>query len=262
MDDVFRALSDPQRRRVLDLLRNKDGQTLSELELQFPDITRFGLMKHLKALEDASLIATRKVGRFKYHYLNPMPLQEIADRWISSFAAPWARGMSQLRWELEQGRSPMTAKPKHVFTTIIKTTPQSLWDALINPEQSAHYFPGCIIKTGGKPGTSFDRITPDGTTLIKGELLEATPPTRLVVTFAAQWSPEVQQDAPSRVTYEIEQEGECCRLTVVHDNFDGETETYRLVEGGWPATLSGIKTLLETGKPLNYDPRAVSRAHV
>src|SRR5450755_3945581 len=107
MDDVFRAFSDANRRRVLDLLREKDGQTLSDLEARFPGFTRFALMKHLKTLEDASLIATHKVGRFKYHYLNPVPLQEIADRWISSFAAPWARGLSQLKWDLEGSNAAM-----------------------------------------------------------------------------------------------------------------------------------------------------------
>jgi uncharacterized protein YndB with AHSA1/START domain/DNA-binding transcriptional ArsR family regulator len=260
MDAVFRALSDPHRRRVLDLLRGRDGQTLSELEAEFPEFTRFGLMKHLKTLEDASLIATRKVGRFKYHYLNPVPLQEIADRWISSFAVPWARSLSQLKWTLEGEHAAMDAKPKYVFTTIIRTTPEALWEALINPEMTQLYFPRCRIETTGKPGSKFDRVAPDGTVVITGELLEAQPLKRLVVTFAAQWDPAVQKDAPSRVTYEIEQQGECCKLTLLHDDFDGETVTYKLVGGGWPVALSGIKTLLETGKPLNYDYMTASRA--
>jgi uncharacterized protein YndB with AHSA1/START domain/DNA-binding transcriptional ArsR family regulator len=260
MDAVFRALSDPHRRHVLDLLRARDGQTLSELETQFPEFTRFGLMKHLKVLEDASLITTRKSGRFKYHYLNPVPLQDIADRWISSFAAPWARGLSQLKWDLEQGNGTMTARPKHVFTTIIRTAPQALWDALLNPEMTQLYFPWRPVRTGGKAGTPYDRLAPDGTAAIAGEILEANPHSRLVITFAARWDDAVRNDTPSRVTYEIEQQGECCKLTVVHDEFEGETQTYRLVGNGWPVTLAGIKTLLETGKPLNYDPMAGGKA--
>jgi uncharacterized protein YndB with AHSA1/START domain/DNA-binding transcriptional ArsR family regulator len=256
MDAVFRALSDPHRRRVLDLLRQRDGQTLSDLESGFPEFTRFGLMKHLKVLEDASLIATRKAGRFKYHYLNPVPLQDIADRWISAFAAPWARGLSQLKWNFEEGNATMASKPQHVFTTIIRTVPEALWDALINPEKTQLYFPGRPVRTGARAGTPYDRLAPDGTAVIKGEVLEAVPLKRLVITFAALWDASVQNDAPSRVTYEIEQHGECCRLTVVHDEFEGETQTYRMVGGGWPATLSGLKTLLETGKPLNYNPMA------
>lgn len=258
MDDIFRALADPNRRRVLDLLREHDGQTLSDLETQFPEFTRFGLMKHLKTLEAASLIATHKTGRFKYHYLNPVPLQEIADRWISSFAAPWARGLSELRWHLEKGESSMA--PKHVFTTIIQTTPEALWDALTNPAITQQYFPRLAVRSSLKAGTSFDRVAPDGAVAIKGEVLEANPFNRLVITFAARWDENVQQDAPSRVTYEIEQHGECCKLSVLHDDFAAETTTYKLVGGGWPATLAGIKTLLETGKPLNYDPRAASGA--
>lgn len=260
MDDVFRALADRNRRRVLDLLREKDGQTLSDLETQFPEFTRFGLMKHLKTLEAASLIATRKVGRFKYHYLNPVPLQKIADRWISSFAAPWASALSELQWKLERGESPMAAKPKHVFTTIIQTTPEALWDALTNPSKTQLYFPRVSVRSSVQPGTPFDRVAADGSVTIKGEVIEANPFNRLVITFDAQWDDEVRKNAPSRVTYEIEQRGECCKLNVVHDDFDGETATYKQVGGGWPATLAGLKTLLETGKPLNYDPRASSSA--
>jgi uncharacterized protein YndB with AHSA1/START domain/DNA-binding transcriptional ArsR family regulator len=256
MDAIFRALSDPHRRRVLDLLRERDGQTLSELEERFPEFTRFGLMKHLKVLEDASLITTRKEGRFKYHYLNPIPLQQIADRWISSFAAPWARGISQLKWELEQGNAKMTAKPKHVFTTIIKTTPQALWDAVVDPAKTQLYFPNRPVRTGGKPGMAFDMLGPDGKVMVERKILEATPYTKLAVSFAAKWDASVESDAPSRVTYEIEQRGECCKLTVVHDEFEGETQTYRMAGDGWPATLSGLKTLLETGQPLNYNSRA------
>jgi uncharacterized protein YndB with AHSA1/START domain/DNA-binding transcriptional ArsR family regulator len=255
MDDVFRALSDPQRRHVLDLLRDKDGQTLTQLEAAFPSLTRFGVMKHLKVLEDASLIATRKAGRFKYHYLNPVPLQEIADRWISSFAAPWARGLSQLKHQLEK-ESAMTAKPKHVYTTLIRTTAEALWNALTDPKMTPLYYYGFAVDHGGSPGSRFDYIAPggEGVAGIKGEIVEMTPPKRLVTTFQGFWDPAMQADAPSRVTYEIEQLGAVCKLTVIHDEFAGETATYHGVGGGWPGILSGLKTLLETGQPLGYDP--------
>ena len=81
MDAIFKALNDPARRALLDSLREQDGQSLSDLE-EVLAMTRFGVMKHLKVLEDANLIVTRKVGRFKYHYLNAVPLQEVIDRWI------------------------------------------------------------------------------------------------------------------------------------------------------------------------------------
>ena len=88
MDDIFRALNDVTRRDILDLLRVKDGQTTSEMVAQFPNMTRFGVIKHLKVLENASLLTAKKEGSYKYHYLNVVPLQEIADRWISLFRLP------------------------------------------------------------------------------------------------------------------------------------------------------------------------------
>ena len=100
MDTLFKALNDPARRAMLDSLRARDGQTLSELEQQF-DMSRFGVMKHLAVLEAAGLVLTRKVGRFKYHYLNALPLQEVMDRWIATFLQPQARALTQLKQKLE-----------------------------------------------------------------------------------------------------------------------------------------------------------------
>lgn len=102
MDTVFKALADDTRRRILDSLKDEDGQTLSELERQFPKITRFAVMKHLKILEAAQLVSSKKVGRCKHHYLNTVPIQEISDRWISRFAAPWTKGLIDLRDAIEQ----------------------------------------------------------------------------------------------------------------------------------------------------------------
>jgi DNA-binding transcriptional ArsR family regulator/uncharacterized protein YndB with AHSA1/START domain len=255
MDDIFRALGDPHRRRILDLLRERDGQTLSDLETKFPQFTRFGLMKHLKVLEDASLIATRKAGRFKYHYLNPVPIQTIADRWISNFAAPWARGLSQLKWQLEQGTPPM-AKPKHVYTTIIRTKPEALWDALTNLDIVPLYYPDLPARWADKATQCFEQYGPDGAAILRWTNVESDPPRRLVRRFEALWSPDVTSDKPSRVVYEIEEHGECCKLTIVHDEFETETATFKEVPDGWPAILAGLKTLLETGKPLLYKRQA------
>ena len=239
-------------------MREKDGQTLSELELAFPSLTRFGVMKHLKVLEYASLIATRKDGRFKYHYLNPVPLQTIADRWISSFAAPWTPSLSQRKWELEKG-SDMHSKPKQVYTTIIRTTPTALWDTLTNPEVTPHYYYGFAVQNGVEAGGDFSYAAPVAEMQgIKGKILETVRPTKLVTSFQGCWDEAMQYDAPSRVTFEIEQQGDFCKLTLIHDEFDGETATYHGVSGGWPGILSGLKTLLETGKPLGYNPMAAA----
>jgi DNA-binding transcriptional ArsR family regulator len=100
-DDVFKALSDPSRRLLLDSLFVHDGQTLSELSARLPMMTRFGVMKHLRLLEAAGLVATRKIGREKLHYLNPVPIRLIHDRWIGKYAEPWVGALADLKVSLE-----------------------------------------------------------------------------------------------------------------------------------------------------------------
>jgi DNA-binding transcriptional ArsR family regulator len=97
MDAVFKALADESRRVLLDALRDRDGRTLNELCELLPDMTRFGVMKHLRVLEDAHLVVTEKVGRSKLHHLNPVPIREIHDRWISRYAEPFVVGLLALR---------------------------------------------------------------------------------------------------------------------------------------------------------------------
>jgi DNA-binding transcriptional ArsR family regulator len=97
MDEVFKALADDGRRALLDALRRNDAQTLGELCDVLPEMTRFGVMKHLRVLEDAHLVVTEKVGRTKLHHLNPVPIREIHDRWISNYAAPYIAGLIALR---------------------------------------------------------------------------------------------------------------------------------------------------------------------
>jgi DNA-binding transcriptional ArsR family regulator len=101
IDDVFKALADPTRRRLLDELFEEDGQTLSALEQRLP-MTRFGVAKHLKVLEGAGLVTTRKRGREKLHFLNPVPIREVHDRWVSKYAEPWAQALTGLKRDLEE----------------------------------------------------------------------------------------------------------------------------------------------------------------
>src|ERR1700712_908157 len=131
MDEVFRALADPTRRDLLDELFREDGQTLSALESRFA-ISRFGVMKHLKQLEEAGLVVTRKRGREKLHFLNPVPIRLVHDRWVSKYAEPWVSGLSDLKQRLE---SPM----EKVFEIYIKTTPETLWNAITDPAIRAKY---------------------------------------------------------------------------------------------------------------------------
>jgi DNA-binding transcriptional ArsR family regulator len=116
VEAVFRALADPSRRRLLDELFRNDGQTLTQLLAHLPSMTRFGVMKHLRILEDAGLVTTRKVGREKLHYLNPVPIRLVHDRWISKYAEPWVGALGALKRDLEaNGKGPsqgMAARAK------------------------------------------------------------------------------------------------------------------------------------------------------
>jgi uncharacterized protein YndB with AHSA1/START domain/DNA-binding transcriptional ArsR family regulator len=250
MDDLepaFRALADAHRRRLLDRLREQDGQTLGELEAALPQMTRFGVMKHLRVLEDAHLVTTRRDGRRKLHFLNPVPIRLISDRWISRYAAPFVDGLADLKYSLE-ATSPMTV-PAQVYEIYIRTTPERLWQALTDGEFTKQYYYQSEVRSDLTVGSPF-RYYGGDEVLLDGEVLEVDPPRRLVTTFSALWSPEVAADPPSRITYEIEPMGAACRLRMIHDGFDSETATYREVAGGWSPILSGLKTLLETGEPL------------
>ena len=131
MDEVFRALADPTRRSLLDELFRADGQTLTALQERLP-MTRFGVMKHLKLLEEAGLVVTRRRGREKLHFLNPVPIRLVHDRWVSKYAEPWAAGLSGLKQRLE---SPM----EKVFEIYIQTTPERLWEAITDSEIRSKY---------------------------------------------------------------------------------------------------------------------------
>src|SRR5918995_5017535 len=119
-DAVFKALADPTRRTLLDELFKQDGQTLTALEQRLT-MTRFGVMKHLRVLEEAGLVLTRRRGREKLHFLNRVPIRLIHDRWIDKYTEPWTAMLSELKHGLEEGRM------EKVFEIYIKTTPERLW---------------------------------------------------------------------------------------------------------------------------------------
>jgi uncharacterized protein YndB with AHSA1/START domain len=247
MDEVFRALADPSRRLLLDSLFERDGQSLLELSAHLP-MSRFGVMKHLRVLETAGLVAPRKVGREKRHYLNPVPIRLIHDRWISRYAEPMVAHLSALKARLEE--QPMVVAPRHVYEILIRTTPERLWRAITDPEDTMLYYYGTRVESDWKPGSRLLYFDGDEISL-DCKIIEIEPPKRLVHTFTMSYEPGLAAERPSRVSWVIEKQGEVCRLTLVHDNFDGETETYREVEHGWVDILSSLKTLLETGRPLH-----------
>jgi len=241
MDEVFRALADPTRRSLLDELAREDGQTLTALQERFP-MTRFGVMKHLRLLEEAGLVVTRRRGREKLHFLNPVPIRLVHDRWVSRYAEPWAATLSDLKSTLEKSM-------EKVFEIYIRTTPERLWEAITDPEIRSRYNFGARVTSDWTPGSRFEMSHPGANGLLgEGEILEIDPPRRLVQTMTALWSDDVRSEGTSRITWEIEPVGDSCRLTLTHDQLreGANSELY----GGWPMILSGLKTWLETGELL------------
>jgi uncharacterized protein YndB with AHSA1/START domain len=242
MDAVFRALADPTRRSLLDELFRQDGQPLSALEQRLP-MSRFGVMKHLRVLEEAGLVTTKRRGREKLHFLNPVPIRLVHDRWVSKYAQPWAAALSGLKRTLEEETM------EKVFEIYIKTTPERLWEAITDAGMRQKYNFGVGVESEWTPGSRYESVHPGaGITIAAGENLEVDPPHRLVQSFTALWSDEVQGEGTSTVTWEIEQVADSCRLTVTHSDLreGANNELY----GGWPMILSGLKTLLETGELL------------
>jgi uncharacterized protein YndB with AHSA1/START domain/DNA-binding transcriptional ArsR family regulator len=241
VDAVFKALADPTRRSLLDELFAQDGQTLGALEARF-SMTRFGVMKHLKQLEEAGLVVTRRRGRQKLHYLNPVPIRLVHDRWVSKYAEPWVAGLSDMKQRLERSM-------EKVFEIYIKTTPERLWEAITDGEVRAKYQFGNWQKSDWTSGSRYEMGNPKAPGLLgEGENLEVDPPRRLVQTMVALWGEDVKSEGTSRVTWEIEPVGDSCRLTVTHDQLreGANAQLY----GGWPMILSGLKTWLETGELL------------
>jgi uncharacterized protein YndB with AHSA1/START domain len=241
VDEVFKALADPTRRHLLDELFRNDGQTLNALEQRLP-MTRFGVMKHLKQLEAAGLVVTRRQGREKLHFLNPVPIRLVHDRWVSKYAERWAATLSNLKDRLE---TPM----EKVYEIYIRTTPQHLWDAITDSETRSKYQFGMRLRSDWTPSSRFEMWSPDTEKLLgEGENIEVDPPRRLVQSMTALWGEDVEEEGSSRITWDIEPVGDSCRLTVTHDQLreGANPQLY----GGWPMILSGLKTWIETGDVL------------
>ncbi|WP_370357803.1 ArsR/SmtB family transcription factor [Catenulispora sp. MAP12-49] len=241
MDPVFKALADPTRRALLDELFADDGQTLAALTARH-DMTRIAVAKHLRILEEAGLVVTRRRGREKLHFLNPVPIRQVHDRWVGKYTEQWAAGLVDLKRELEE-------QMERVFEIYIRTTPERLWEAITDPDIRAKYHFGLAVESDWNQGSPYELRHPAGDrAVIEGENLEVDPPRRLVQSMRALWGPQAEAAGTTRVTWEIEPVGDSCRLTVVHDQLppDAPAEIY----GGWPMILSGLKTWLETGETL------------
>jgi uncharacterized protein YndB with AHSA1/START domain/DNA-binding transcriptional ArsR family regulator len=246
MAPVFRALGDPSRRQLLDRLHERDGQTLGELCGYLPAMTRFGVMRHLDVLEAAHLVLTRRVGREKRHYLNPVPIRLVHDRWIGKFAEPVVGRMSALKQQLEE---PAPMHPDHVYAIYVKASPERVWQALIDGDDTVRYYYGTRVASDWSPGSKLVYTYPDGSVAADGDVIAVDAPRRLEMTFHARWDPDVEADGPVRLVWEVEPgDGGATKLTV--SSFGLRNETARQFVGGFPYILSGLKSLLETGAPM------------
>jgi uncharacterized protein YndB with AHSA1/START domain/DNA-binding transcriptional ArsR family regulator len=252
-DKVFKALADPARRHLLDSLRERNGQTLGELCGQL-DMARQSATQHLGVLEAANLVSTTWRGREKLHYLNPVPIYEIQERWIGKFEGPRLRALSILKHRAEEQH--MGAKPTYVYVTYIHATPEKVWHALTDADLTAEYW-GHSNVSDWQAGSQWHHRRTDGSGIadVTGTIVAATPPRRLVMTFEAPG--EAPAAEPSTVTFDIEPYHEIVRVTVTHENLPDD-DAFHAASAGWPAVLANLKSLMETGHVL---PRAPWQMH-
>ncbi len=268
MDEVFRALADPGRRRLLDSLNARNGQTLRELCSEM-GMTRQSVSKHLAVLERANLVAAVWRGREKLHYLNAEPINAIGERWIKQYDRERVSALADLKRTLED--IPMQ-KPEFVYTTYIKTTPEQLWQALTDPAFTSRYW-GATFTSDWKVGSTmtweYDGVEIADPAQI---VLEYDPHHRLAyawqtvtpefakkVGFSDEYYDRIAAERRSKVSFDIEPRGQGVKLTVVHDDFDPGSVTLESISGGWPVILASLKTLLETGETLSEGPEVPSR---
>jgi uncharacterized protein YndB with AHSA1/START domain/DNA-binding transcriptional ArsR family regulator len=251
IDRVFKALADPTRRQVLDRLREREGQTLGELCAQLA-MTRQSASQHIDVLEAANLVSTVRRGREKLHYLNPVPLHEMQERWIDRFERPRLRALSSIqRAAEEQQMDTSNSVPTYVYVTYIKATPEQVWRALTDADLTAAYW-GHSNVSDWQAGSKWEHVRVDGSGVVDvaGTVLESVRPERLVITFD---SPELDRPDPSRVTFAIEPYKDIVRLTVEHENV-ATPEDRAAIAHGLPAVCANLKSLLETGSVLPQAP--------
>lgn len=242
-------MADPTRRLLLDRLREQNGQTLSELCGPL-EMSRQSATQHLDVLEAANLITALRRGRERLHYLNPVPIWEIQDRWIEQFEHPRLKALKAIKQRAEEEH--VDDRPDYVYVTYIEASPERVWEALTDPGLSAEYW-GHANVSDWQEGSRWEHRRVDGSGIsdVVGVVLESQPPRLLVITFDAPGAPP--PNGPSRVTFAIEPYHQIIRLTVTHENLPDE-EARRAVSGGWPAVMANLKSLLEAGHVLPQPP--------
>ncbi|MFZ2112916.1 MAG: SRPBCC domain-containing protein [Solirubrobacteraceae bacterium] len=268
MNEVFKALADPGRRRLLDSLNANNGQSLGHLGREL-DMTRQAVSKHLAALEAANLVTPVWRGREKLHYLNAEPINAIGERWIDNYDRERVQALSDLKRALED--TPMQ-KPEFVYTTYIKTTPEQLWQALTDPTFTQRYW-GASFSSDWKAGSSMTweyggvTIADPAQVVLESEPYRrlaytwqtVTPEFAKVVGFSDEYLAKLAAEHRSKVSFDIEPIGQGVKLTVVHDDFDSGSAMLESISNGWPLILASLKTLLETGESLSGRPEVPRR---
>jgi uncharacterized protein YndB with AHSA1/START domain/DNA-binding transcriptional ArsR family regulator len=246
-DLVFKALADPTRRGLLDRLHADNGQTLNQL-CQDVGMARQSVTQHLSLLEAANLVTTVRRGREKLHYLNPVPLHELQERWIDAFELPRLRVLSDIKRQAE-GDQVITI-PSHVYVTYITSSADRVWQALVDADLTARYWGHSNVSTW-EPGARWEHRRTDGSGIadVAGTVLEAEPPHRLVLTFEA---PDGAGEA-SQVTFTIEPYADIVRLTVTHEGL-ADAADHEAAMLGWSSVCANLKTLLETGDVMPQAP--------
>ena len=146
-------------------------------------------------------------------------------------------------------------KSKFIYVIYIRTTPEKLWKALLDPEFTRQYWVGTHQESEWKRGASWRIMIPDGRVADSGEVLEIDPPRKLVLAWQNEFVPELRAEGPSRLTYELEEEGKSVKLTVTHEMDKPQSQLIEKVSGGWPHILASLKSLLETGESLEETRR-------
>ncbi|WP_189312940.1 ArsR/SmtB family transcription factor [Streptomyces brasiliensis] len=261
MDSVFKALADPTRRLLLDRLREHNGQTLRDL-CERLEMARQSVTQHLDVLQRANLVTVVRRGRERLHYLNPTPIHEIEQRWISGFDKPRLQAISAIKNQAEEyamSNEP-TAVPTYVYVTYIRARAEQVWQALTDADLTARYW-GHANVSDWQPGSAWEhrRVDGSGKVDVVGRVIEAEPPTRLVITFDDVPDPESPREA-SVVTFLVEPHEDIVRLTVTHEKL-ADQEMLNGISQGWPAVLANLKSLLETGDVLPQAPWEMYRSH-
>jgi uncharacterized protein YndB with AHSA1/START domain len=254
VDTVFKALADPSRRELLDRLFRRNGQTLLELSAGL-EMTRFGVMNHLAILEGAGLMTTEKVGREKHHYLNPVPIRLVYERWVSKYAAQFAAALTQLKHTLE---GPMQGETVQRYEVYVRGTPERVWRAITDAQLSRQVPYFFEVQSSFRVGEPIRWVSESGDPAVEGVILELNAPHLLAHTWTACYDPSACHET-SRVTWRLQQRGKLTTVVVEHDVTGAPLTAAQIAVDGWSFILSGIKTLVETGKPIPMVPQTVGQ---